>query len=249
MRRNIKLLIEYDGSNYIGWQKQPVYQGESIQGVLERALAQIVKHRVILTGAGRTDSGVHALGQVANFFTENAIPVERIPAALAGKLPRDIVVKDAYEVPESFHARFSAIDKTYRYHIRIAKYPSAFAWRYSCHIRFPLDLGAMKAGASYLIGTHDFSSFCAQGTPVKTFIRTVKECTLFREDKNLLVEITADGFLYNMVRIIVGTLVEVGRGRWIPEKVEEILQARDRVQAGPTMKAEGLTLVRVRYKL
>jgi tRNA pseudouridine38-40 synthase len=248
VKRNIKIIIEYDGTDYVGWQKQPISHGPSIQETIEKALEKITQHQVALNGAGRTDSGVHAKGQVANFFTWSGIPAERLPRALAGILPRDVVVKEAWEVPEDFHARYSALEKTYRYTIRYAKSPSAFQWRYSYHVHYPLNVDAMKKGASFLIGTYDYRSFCAKGSSVKKFVRTVKDLVLYTDPENLYIEVTADGLLYNMVRIIVGTLVEVGRGRWNPEKVKDILEAKDRRQAGPTMRPEGLALLNVKYK-
>lgn len=247
MKKNIKLLVEYDGTNYVGWQRQPKFQGESIQGLLEESLEKIVCHQVQVIGAGRTDSGVHALGQVANFFTSSSIPVERLPAAVSSLLPRDIVVRKAREVPEDFHARYSAVEKTYRYTILVGPCRSAFEWRYSYHIPYQLNLEKMYRAAELMVGSHDFSSFCSQGSPVKNFVRTLKECRITNDDRHVNLEVTADGFLYNMVRIIVGTLLEVGRGRWEPEKVMEIIAARDRRLAGPTAPPQGLILVNVKY--
>lgn len=247
MMRNIKLLIEYDGTNYIGWQRQPEYQGISIQGMLEESLEKIVGHKVTLNAAGRTDSGVHAKGQVANFFTESSVPVERFPYALAGMLPDDIVVWGTQEVPGDFHARYSAVEKTYRYTILLAGNRSAFEWRYSLYVPYPLDVERMRAAAFYLEGNHDFSSFCAKGSPVKTFTRTIKSLEIFEDHGHLYFEITANGFLYHMVRIIVGTLLAVGRGRWTPEKILEILDARDRKAAGPTACPQGLLMLNVKY--
>ena len=247
MKRNIKLLIEYDGTNYIGWQRQPENQGMSIQGMLENSIAKLTGHRVWLKGAGRTDSGVHARGQVANFFTESKIPVHRIPHALAGMLPNDIVVRGAWEVPEGFHARYSALEKTYRYTILLPGYRSAFEWRYAYYCPYQLDVEKMNQAARFLEGTHDYSSFCAKGSPVKNFIRTISRCCIYQDDCHLYMEVTANGFLYNMVRIIVGTLIEIGRGKWEPFKMIEILEAKDRNKAGPTIGPQGLLLLNIKY--
>lgn len=247
MMRNIKLLIEYDGTNYIGWQFQLKFQGKSIQGMLQEKLEKIVCHKVKLNGAGRTDSGVHAKGQVANFFTESKIPVDRIPLALSSMLPNDIVVKRAWEVSQDFHARYSAVEKTYRYTILNSPFNSAFEWRYCYHVRYTLDIDAMKKAIEYLVGTHDYSSFCNSGTMVKKFTRTVKEGKLYQEGDLLYFEITGDGFLYNMVRIIVGTLIEIGRGRWAPEYMAKIIASKNRNMAGPTAPPQGLVMLKVVY--
>ncbi len=247
MKRNIKLLIEYDGTNYVGWQRQPVHHGKSIQGMIEDSIRKMVHHEVNLIPSGRTDAGVHAKGQVANFFTESSIPAERFPRALKGLLPPDIVVKGGWDVPDDFHARYSAREKTYRYIIRTAVEPSAFDWRYCIHLPMKLNLKEMKTAAGILVGTNDFTSFCAQGSPVKNFIRTIKSFHLFSDENNIYFDITANGFLYHMVRIIVGTLVEVGRGRWDPDYMKTILKSKDRNRAGPTAEPQGLILWEVKY--
>jgi len=246
-RKNIKLLIEYDGTRYIGWQRQVDSHGQSIQGVLENALENLAGHPVSLNGAGRTDSGVHARGQVANFYLTGRMPVDRIPVALAGMLPDDIVVKSAEEVDPNFHARFDAIEKTYRYTILLPGHRSPFEWRYALYQPFPLDIPAMEAAAAMLLGQHDFRTFCSAHSSVKGFVRTVRECRFSVDGEHLYLDITANGFLYNMVRIIMGTLLEVGRGRWQPERVEAALARQDRSLAGPTAKAHGLTLMRIKY--
>lgn len=245
--RNIKLLIEYDGTNYVGWQKQPLEHGKSIQGLIEDGIRKMVHHDVKLTSAGRTDAGVHALGQVANFFTMSSIPAKRFPMALKGILPQDIVVKEAWDVPESFHARYSAREKTYRYTIRTGGLPSAFQWRYETHIPVPLNMAEMRQAAGFFIGTHDFRSFCAKGSPVKNFVRTVKKAELTEDENHIYFEVTADGFLYHMVRIMVGTLVEIGRGYWEAERVKKILASGERKNAGPTALPQGLMLWEVKY--
>jgi tRNA pseudouridine38-40 synthase len=183
--RNIKLLIEYDGTNYIGWQRQPQEHGKSIQGVIEDGIKKMVQHDVKLISAGRTDAGVHALGQVANFYTASTIPVERFPLALKSILPRDIVVKGAWEVAPDFHARYCAKEKTYRYTIRTSRFPSAFHWRYATHIPEPLNVAEMRRAAGFFTGTHDFRSFCAKGSPVKDFLRTVKKAELTHDEDHI----------------------------------------------------------------
>lgn len=247
MIRNIKMIIEYDGTNYIGWQTQIKSHGKSIQGVLQETLEMIVCHKVKLFGAGRTDAGVHAKGQVANFYTESKIPVDRIPLALSSMLPCDIVVKGAWEVPRDFHARYSAVEKTYRYTILKSPFNSAFEWRYSYHVRYTLDIDKMKKAVEYLVGTYDYSSFCSSGTKVKDFTRTIKEGKLYQEGEVLYFEITGTGFLYNMVRIIVGTLIEIGRGRWAPEYMAKIIAAKNRNMAGPTVPPHGLVMLKAVY--
>ncbi|MCR6543988.1 tRNA pseudouridine(38-40) synthase TruA [Dehalobacterium formicoaceticum] len=245
--RNIKLLIEYDGTNYIGWQSQPSYQGKNIQGIIEAGIRKMVHHEVRLNAAGRTDAGVHARGQVANFFTESLIPAERFPWALKGILPYDIVVKAACDVPEDFHARYHATEKTYRYVIRRAALPDAFDWKYGYHFPYPLNISEMEQAARFFLGTHDYRSFCAKGSPVKKFVRTVTRAELIHDGDYLYFDVTAKGFLYHMVRIMVGTLVEIGRGRWQAEDIKRILAKKERKYAGPTALAHGLYLQEVKY--
>lgn len=245
--RNIKLLIEYDGTNYIGWQRQPLSQGKSIQGLIEAGIKKMVQHEVNLNAAGRTDAGVHAFGQVANFFTESTIPAERFPWALKGMLPSDIVVKGAWDVPEDFHARYSAREKTYRYTIRTAVLPSAFAWKLETHFPFPLNVTEMEKAAGFFLGTHDYRSFCAKGSPVKKFMRTVNRAEIFQDENHIYFDVAANGFLYHMVRIMMGTLMEIGRGRWRADRVKTIIEYKDRKYAGPTALPQGLILKEVKY--
>lgn len=245
--RNIKLLIEYDGTNYIGWQRQPSFQGQSIQGLVENALKKMVHQDVRLTVAGRTDAGVHALGQVANFFTYSNIPVERFPLALKGMLPEDIVVKEAKEVPESFHAQFSAQEKTYGYTIRTALLPSVFERHFTAHMPLSFNIKEMKKAGKLFLGTHDFKAFCSRGSFVKNFVRTISQAELTEDQEHIYFKVTANGFVYNMVRIMVGTLVEIGRGYWTAEEVLKILAGKERKYAGPTAPPQGLCLLKVRY--
>jgi tRNA pseudouridine38-40 synthase len=243
--RNIKLVVEYDGTNYRGWQVQP--DCPTIQGELELAVKQITGEAVRVTGAGRTDSGVHALGQVANFHTSSDMPVGKMRRALNAVLPRDIVALDLSEVPESFNARHSARSKRYRYSILNRVVPSAIQRYQVMHVAQPLDVAAMKEAAGHLVGTLDFSSFACNSGKEDNPVRTVMEIAIEKRDDYVIIEIEAISFLYKMVRSIVGTLIEVGMGKMSPIDVLNILQARDRKAAGQTAPAGGLALVRVDY--
>lgn len=242
------MLLAYDGTNYAGWQVQEG-QGrvKTIQGTVEKALALITGERIRVTGAGRTDAGVHARGQVIHFDTDSRIPVPSFPAALNSVLPPDIRFYGAEEVSPDFHAQYQAREKTYRYTIDCGPVPDVFLRNYACHISYQLDLPAMQEAAKLLLGTHDFRSFCASGSSVKNFVRTVKALEICQSDFLIYVNITADGFLYNMVRIIVGTLLEIGRGKLPSGYMAELISAQDRTLAGPTAPAKGLCLEQVVY--
>ncbi len=247
--RNIKLTIAYDGTNYHGFQEQRSTGLVTIQEVLEKCLRRLAGREIRVTGAGRTDAGVHARGQVVNFDAAGwNIPAERIVLALNGMLPRDIAALEAEEVGPEFHARYSALAKTYRYTIYNSRIPSPF-WRlYSHFVPRPLDVEAMEKAAQKLVGTHDFASFQAAGSPIKNTVRTLFSADVCREGKELIhLTFRGNGFLYNMVRIMVGTLIEVGLGKRDPDDMEAILAARDRTRAGPTAPPEGLCLERVEY--
>jgi tRNA pseudouridine38-40 synthase len=247
--RRIKMCLAYDGTNYAGWQVQ-AGQGrvETVQGTVEKALALITKEEGIrVVGAGRTDAGVHARGQVIHFDTQSRIPINRFPAALNSVLPPDIRFYEAEEVSGDFHAQYWAKEKTYRYTLDRSPVPDVFLRNYACHVPYELDVATMKEAAQYLIGTHDFRSFCAAGSSVKTFVRTIKEIHLSETGSLIYVNITADGFLYNMIRIIVGTLLEIGRGKMSPGYITKLIAARDRSLAGPTAPAKGLCLENVVY--
>lgn len=247
--RNIKLTIAYDGTNYHGFQEQRGTGLVTVQEVLEKCLSRLVGREVRVIGAGRTDAGVHARGQVVNFDACGwNIPTERIVLALNGMLPRDIAALKAEEVGPEFHARYSALAKIYRYTIYNSRIPSPF-WRlYSHFVPRPLDVQAMARAAQRLVGTHDFASFQAAGSPVKHTVRTLFSADVCREGKELVhLTFRGDGFLYNMVRIMVGTLIEVGLGKRDPDDIPAILAARDRTRAGPTAPPEGLCLERVEY--
>jgi tRNA pseudouridine38-40 synthase len=243
--RTLKLVLEYDGSNYCGWQAQS--DAPTIQGVLEQALAKILGERVRVSGAGRTDAQVHALGQVASFRTASHLPAEALQRALNSLLPRDVAIREAHDAPADFHARFSALGKVYAYRILNRPVRSPLRLRYVWYVPQPVDLPTMAAAATCLQGTHDFASFQAAGSGVKTTARTLTELTVTRDDEEVVVRVTANGFLRHMVRNIVGTLVEVGRGARPPTDVKRILEACDRRLAGVTAPPQGLYLVEVLY--
>jgi tRNA pseudouridine38-40 synthase len=244
--RNIRLLMEYDGTNYQGWQVQP--KGQTVQGVIEEKLALITGETVHLIGSGRTDSGVHAFGQVANFKTKSQLPVYSIQRALNSLLPPDIVIQQAEEIEEGFHARKESKSKVYEYRILNRDLRSAFHHKYAWHLPQALDLKKMREATRILIGEHDFSSFRSVGSPTRTSIRRVIRAEWKRSRDGLIrFEIEANGFLKQMVRALVGTLVEVGKGRINSEEFRKILNARDRKKAGPTAPAHGLFLKEVKY--
>lgn len=244
--RNIKITVEYDGTNYRGWQRQK-NTSETVQEKLEEALTIINKKPVELQGASRTDAGVHALGQVANFFINVSIPVERIPAALNRLLPEDIRCVKAESVPADFHARHDALGKKYLYRIYNQGIPSVFIRNYVYYFKKKLDPVIMQEAARCLEGTHDFSSFRAAECSARTTVRTIHSIEVIDKSPEIWVEVKGDGFLYNMVRIIIGTLIEASLGKIKIEELPEIIAAKDRRLAGFTAPARGLTLVEVYY--
>lgn len=245
---NMKVTIAYDGTHYHGFQEQRGTRFQTIQGILEESLSRLAKKEIRVIGAGRTDSGVHARGQVINFDPEGwPIPLERVAYALNSLLPRDIVALESLEGPTAFHARFSAVAKTYRYTVYNGKLHSPFQRLFSYHIPQPLNVEAMQAGAHYLVGKHDFSAFRALGTPVKTTVRTLHEARVSREGDLVYVDVRAEGFLYHMARMIAGTLIRVGLGKINAEEVAGILASRDSMLGGPTAPARGLCLEKVEY--
>jgi tRNA pseudouridine38-40 synthase len=244
--RNIKLLIEYDGTNYQGWQVQP--KGPTIQGILEEKIGLLTGQPVQLFGSGRTDSGVHALGQVAHFKTQSQMDIHTIQRALNSLLPHDIVIQKAEEVDEGFHARKHSKSKIYEYRILNRNLRSAFHRGYVWHIPQKLNLTEMKKATQSLIGEHDFSAFRTVGSPTRTTVRRVIRAEWKRGRDGLIrFEIEANGFLKQMVRSIIGTLVEIGKGRMEASEIREILNSRDRKEAGPTAPAQGLFLKEVKY--
>ena len=244
--RRIKLTVAYDGTAYCGWQVQP--NGITIEEVLNRKLKELTGEDIRVIGASRTDSGVHALGNVAVFDTESTIPPERIANALNQRLPEDIVILASEQVPDDWHPRYQpVITKTYEYHIYNAPVPNPLKRRTTTFVSFSLDLEKMREGAAYLVGEHDFTSFCNIRTNTSDTVRTIHELQIDRVGEEIILRITGNGFLYNMVRIIAGTLIRVGRGFYEPERVGQILEARKRTEAGVTAPAEGLVLVSICY--
>lgn len=244
--KRIKLTIAYDGTNYCGWQIQP--NGITIEEVLNHTLSKMTGENIQIIGASRTDSGVHALGNVAVFDTETTIPAEKIAVALNQRLPDDIVIIQSEEVPLDFHPRYCDCSKTYEYHIINTRIPVPTKRLTNYFVSYPLDIENMRQAASYLVGTHDFVSFCNVRTDVENTVRTITALDILTNGNEITIRITGNGFLYNMVRIIVGTLIRVGRGFYEPEKVKEILEAKDRKAAGVTAPAHGLMLVEIKYE-
>ena len=243
--RNIKLTIEYDGQCYNGWQKQP--NKLNIQGEIERAIYNITKEEVDLIGSGRTDAGVHALGQVANFKTNSQISIEKLPLAINSQLKNSIVIKEAEEVNERFHSRYNAKRKTYRYIINNSKCGTAIYRNLEYSYPFKLDAEKMKQASKYFEGEHDFKAFKSSGTSSKNSVRTIYKAIVKQEGEKIIIELTGNGFLYNMVRIISGTLLDVGLGKIRAEEIPEIIESKDRQRAGKTLPAHGLYLVEVKY--
>ena len=244
--RNIKLTIEYDGKDFNGWQKQPTKL--NIQGEIEKAIQTITGEEVEVFASGRTDAGVHALGQVANFKTNSTIPIEKIPIAINTNLKKSIVIKSAEEVEERFHSRLNCKRKTYRYIINNSKYGTAIYRNLETHIPMKLDIQKMKKAVKYFEGEHDFKSFKASGTSSKSSVRTIYKAEVIEvENERIYIELTGNGFLYNMVRIIAGTLVDVGLGKIEPEDIEKIINSKKRENAGKTLPPQGLYLVNVEY--
>jgi tRNA pseudouridine38-40 synthase len=246
--RNLKITLRYDGTNYVGWQRQA--SGTSIQGLLEDALEPIAGTRVTVHGAGRTDAGVHALAQVASVAFGGTLEAPVLVRALNAVLPPDVRVLSIEDVPPDFHARFSAVGKIYEYRIVNAPIVSPFLVRYAWHVTHPLDVDAMKTASTHLTGAHDFAAFQGAGWNTGSSQRTIRSIewkTGHGYDAPLVCRIGGDGFLRHMVRNVVGTLIEIGVGRWTSDTIVEILASRDRSRAGPTAPAHGLFLVDVEY--
>ncbi|HHV60281.1 MAG TPA: tRNA pseudouridine(38-40) synthase TruA [Clostridiaceae bacterium] len=243
--KNIRLLLEYDGTNYHGWQSQK--NALTIQDVLQKAVEELTGETCNIIGSGRTDAGVHALGQVANFVTNSKIPPEKFSYAINNILPRDIVVKKSEAVDMDFHARFSAIGKKYMYRIRNSAHPSALWRNREYHVRAPLDISSMNHALQYFIGEHDFAAFHASGGSVESTVRKIYDAGIKKEGECVILEIHGNGFLYNMVRIIAGTLVEVGMGKRKATDIPDILESKKREKAGRTAPPHGLYLAEVFY--
>ncbi len=237
--------MAYDGTDYCGWQVQP--NGITVEEVLNRKLSELTGEDITVIGASRTDSGVHAQGNVAVFDSDTTIPPERVAYALNRKLPEDIVVIRSEEVPGDWHPRYQETVKTYQYHILNREMPDPIRRRDTYFVSYPLDLEAMRCAAAYLKGEHDFRSFCNVHTEVQDTVRTIYDLDIIREGDLITIRIRGNGFLYNMVRIIAGTLVRVGRGFYRPDQVREILEKRERTEAGVTAPPQGLVLVKIDY--
>ena len=247
MGQNYKIIVEYDGSNYSGWQIQKNTR-QTIQQKLEESLTKINKNRVQVTGAGRTDAGVHAAGQSANFFLDVKIPVKKIPIALNTELPADIICKKAEKVDQDFHARYDARGKKYRYRILNSNFNSVFVRNFVYNVYKKLDLKVMQRAAEIFEGSHDFASFCAAGSSVESTVRKIYSIDLYEaDDGEIWIDVIGNGFLYNMIRILAGTLIETGLGKRTLSEMESILQSCDRNNAGFTAPAQGLTLMEVFY--
>jgi tRNA pseudouridine38-40 synthase len=243
--RNLKLIVSYDGTDFNGWQTQPGFR--TVQETLETAIAALTGERVRVNASGRTDTGVHAVGQVVNFFSNTTHLPEVLVRALNAHLPPDIVAREAAEMPQAFDANRDARRKLYRYVIHDGAVPDVFLRRYCYHTKHRLDAAAMRRAAEPLRGRHDFHSFETDWPNRMSSVRTITHLTVNRMGDWIWLDVEADGFLYNMVRAIAGTLINVGRGYWPEAQVAEILRAEDRTQAGPTAPAQGLFLMRVSY--
>ena len=244
--KRIGMVVAYDGTNYCGWQIQP--NGITIQGVLNKCLSDLLGEKIEVMGASRTDAGVHALGNVCVFDTNTRIPGEKISFALNQSLPEDIRIQLSEEVEPDFHPRYTDSEKTYEYRILNRTFPVPTERLYSYFYHYKLDVNMMREATSFLIGRHDFASFCGSGAQVKSTIRTITSAMVERDGDIITIRISGTGFLYNMVRIIAGTLIEIGNGQYPPERMKSIVEACDRSAAGPTAPACGLTLIGIRYE-
>ncbi len=243
--RNIKLTIEYDGKDFNGWQKQP--NKLNIQGEIEKAIQNVTGEQVNLIGSGRTDAGVNAFGQVANFKIDSEFPIEKMATAINSQLKKSIRVKKAEEVSSDFHSRYNCHSKTYNYVIDNSEQGSAIYRNLSYHVSKKLNIEKMQKAISYFIGEHDFSSFKSSGTSSKSSVRTIYNATVVKENDKVTISLTGNGFLYNMVRIISGTLVEVGLNNIEPQEIPKIIEAKNRQMAGKTLPPQGLFLINVEY--
>lgn len=243
--KRVRLWVSYDGTHYCGWQIQN--NGITIEEVLNRTLTELCREEIAVIGASRTDSGVHALGNVAVFDTSSRIPGEKFCFALNQRLPEDIRIQRSDEVPKDWHPRYQNTVKTYEYCFLNRKIPDPTRRLYTYFVYYPMDVEKMQQAANYLVGEHDFKSFCTPRTQVLTTVREIYELSLTREGDVIRMRIRGNGFLYNMVRIIAGTLARVGTGLYEPEQVKDMLEAKDRQKAGPKAPPQGLTLVEIAY--
>ncbi len=247
VERNLKLVLAYDGTAFHGWQRQAGLR--TVQAELEQALQRVLRHPLAVHGASRTDAGVHARGQVATVLTETSIPVENVRRAVGHRLPEDLAIVHAAEAPREFHPARDARGKLYRYRIfnRRARPAPGLVQPYVWHVWYALDLDRLQAAAAALVGTHDFAGFASAGSPRASTVRTIRRLEVLRRYDEVVLDVEGDGFLYNQVRNIVGTLVEVGRGHWPVERMREVLTTCDRRRAGPTAPPQGLCLQWVQY--
>lgn len=244
-KKRIKLTVAYDGTNYQGWQVQPMVP--TIEGELNKHLSQLLGEEISVIGASRTDSGVHALCNIAVFDSATRIPGEKLSYALNQRLPEDIRIQKSEEVAADFHPRHCSSRKTYEYRIWNADFPLPTRRLYHHFTYKKLNVEVMKKAASYLVGEHDFKSFCAVGAVVETTVRTIYEVNVEQNQEEIVIRVCGNGFLYNMVRIIAGTLLEVGGGKYSPENIPVMIEAKNRSAAGPTAPARGLTLVKYEF--
>ncbi|MBU3073585.1 tRNA pseudouridine(38-40) synthase TruA [Clostridium estertheticum] len=243
--RNIKIIIEYDGTNYSGWQRQNNVM--TIQEKIESAIEELTGEKTQITGSSRTDAGVHAKGYTGNFYTNSKIVIEKFTGAINSKLPRDIVILQSFEVPYEFHSRYNSMGKMYSYTIINRRQAVAVGRDYIYHHKQILDVEAMQIGAQYFMGTHDFSAFKNLGSSAKTSVRTISRLDIVKNEELIKIYIAADGFLYNMVRIIVGALIRVGEGKIKPSEIKDIIESKQRSKAGKSVPANGLCLEEVFY--
>lgn len=241
-KKRVRLVVAYDGTNYHGWQIQN--NGITIESELNRCLSELLKEEIQVIGASRTDAGVHALGNIAVFDTISRMPAEKISYALNQRLPEDIKIQRSEEVPADFHPRYCESRKTYEYRIYRGQFPMPVKRLYSLFSYHKYDVANMRQAAAYLVGEHDFKSFCQVGAQVESTVRTLYLAEVEEQGDDLVIRVCGNGFLYNMVRIIAGTLMEIGQGKKKPEDMLRILDAKDRKAAGPTAPALGLTLIR-----
>ena len=243
--KRVMLIVAYDGTEYHGWQVQP--NARTIEGELNRCLSELMQEDIQVIGASRTDAGVHAKGNIAVFDTDARMPAEKISYALNQRLPKDIVIQKSCQVDADFHPRHCDTRKTYSYHIYRGEFPMPLRTRYSYFTYVPLDVTKMREAAAFFLGEHDFKSFCSANTQVESTVRTIEFLDVTEDDRELVITIRGNGFLYNMVRIIAGTLVDVGRGFLAVEDIPDILKACNRERAGQTLPACGLVLEKYEF--
>lgn len=244
--KRYKMIVAYDGTNYNGFARQP--NATTIQGTLEKAISKITQEEILTLGAGRTDRGVHAKGQCVTFDSETKIPTFKLLKAINSQLPPDIVVQSVEEVSEEFHPRFGAKRKTYRYQILNTPVQDPFNYRYTLHYPYAIDIDKMQAAADRMVGEHDFACFCAAGSTVKDTVRRIYSIEVKREGDIVWVDVCGNGFLYNMVRIIIGTLLYANEDKLSTDEISEIISGKDRQKAGPTVQPQGLTMLNIVYE-